>query len=52
MDIVKVLQPFFSWLLEYFSVTISVGGYSFTIGALFMWSMLFVIVIGILKGLV
>lgn len=51
MDIVKVLQPFYSWLLDYFSISVTVGGYSFTVGALYMWCMLFIIVVGVLKGL-
>jgi len=51
MDIVKILQPFFSWLLEYFGITITLGGFSFTVGALYMWLIIACILIGFLRGL-
>jgi len=50
MDVLEVLSPVWDFLARYFSIEISLGGFSFTVGALTMWSILVVILIGFLKG--
>ena len=37
MDLIDVLKPFFDFLSRFLSVSISLGGFSFTIGALWLW---------------
>lgn len=51
VDIVEILKPLFDFLAYYFEIPIVLGGYTFTIGALFMWCILVVIMIGFVKGL-
>lgn len=51
MDLVSILQPFFVWLLDYFSIAITLGGFTFSIGALYMWFILACILIAFVKGM-
>lgn len=51
MDLINVLQPFFDFFLEFCAVEITLGGFSFTVGALFIWCILVGIVINFMKGL-
>ena len=51
MDLVDVMKPFWSFLERFFSVTITLGGFSFSVGAFFMWSFLLVVLVGFLKGM-
>ena len=51
MDLLEVLKPFFDFLIEYLNIQLTVGGFSFTIGALFLWCALVLVVIWFLKGL-
>lgn len=51
MDILNVLQPVWDFFVTYCSTVISIGGYSFTVGALFVWCILASILIGFFRGL-
>ena len=51
MDLLTVMQPFWDFLAYFFSVNVTLGGYTFTVGAFFMWCVLAVILIGFVKGL-
>lgn len=37
MDLLNVMQPFFDFLYRFFSIRVTLGGYSFTVGALWLW---------------
>lgn len=51
MDLLEVLQPFFDFFVKFCAVNITLGGFSFTVGALFIWCILACILIGFVKGL-
>lgn len=51
MDLLDVLQPFFDYIARFCAVTLTFGGFTFSVGALFLWCALATIVIGFLKGL-
>ena len=51
MDLLNVMQPFFAFLSKFFSVNITLGGFTFSVGAFFIWCILAMILIGFVKGL-
>lgn len=51
MDLISVLTPFFNFFERYCATVITIGGFSFTIGALFLWCILAVLVINFIRGL-
>lgn len=51
MDLITVLKPFFDFFVRFCNVSITLGGYSFSVGALFMWCIIATILIGFVKGL-
>lgn len=51
MDLLDVMMPFWTFLARFFSVSITIGGYTFTVGAFFLWCALVIVLIGFLKGL-
>lgn len=51
MKLLDVLRPFFDFFVEYCNIEIDLGVGSFTVGALFLWCALALVVIGFLKGL-
>lgn len=51
MDLIDVLKPFFSFLVDYFAVEITLAGYTFSVGALYMWCFLVIVLIMFVKGL-
>lgn len=51
MDLVSVLKPFFDFFVTFCNVSITLGGFSFSVGALFMWCFLGSILIGFIRGL-
>lgn len=51
MDLISVLLPFWSFLEKFFAVSITLGGFTFSVGAFFMWCILATILICFVKGL-
>ena len=51
MDLIEVMKPFWSFLEKFFGVTITLGGFSFSVGSFFMWCILATLLIWFLKGL-
>lgn len=51
MDLLDVMMPFWNFLVRFFGVSVTLGGYTFTVGAFFMWCILAMILIGFVKGL-
>ena len=51
MDLLEVLRPFFDFFIDYCSIVISLGGFSFTVGSFFLWCGLVLIIAGFVKGL-
>lgn len=51
MDLITVLKPFFDFFVRFCGTTVSLGGYSFTVGTVFLWCIIATILIVFLKGL-
>lgn len=51
MDLLEVLIPFWDFLERYFGVSVTLGGFSFTVGAFLIWCILAMLLIGFVKGL-
>lgn len=51
MDFGNVFRIVGQFFIDYCSITVSMFGVSFTVGALFMWCALALILIGFVKGL-
>lgn len=51
MDLIIVLKPFFDFFVTFCGTQITLGGFSFSVGALFIWCFLATILIGFMKGL-
>lgn len=51
MDLLDVLSPFFDFLYEFLAVNITLGGYTFTVGAFWLWVIICGVIIVFLKGL-
>lgn len=49
MDLIDVLQPFFDFFMKYCNVTLTLGGYSFSVGSVFLWCIFAVLLITFLK---
>lgn len=51
MDLVAVMAPFWSFFEHFLGVSITLGGFTFTVGAFFIWCILATILIVFVKGL-
>lgn len=51
MDMLNVFSPIMDFLYEYFAVNITLGGYTFSVGALWLWGIICGLAIVFLKGL-
>lgn len=51
MDIVEVFEPLWSFFVKFCNVQMTLGGYTFSVGALFVWCVLASILICFVKGL-
>lgn len=51
MDILNIFSPFFDFLYKFLSVNITLGGYTFSVGALWLWAIICGFIIMFLKGL-
>ena len=51
MDLLDVISPFFDFLYKFLAVNITLGGYTFSVGALWLWVIIGCLLIAFLKGL-
>lgn len=51
MDLIDVLRPFFAFLEKFLSVNVTLGGYTFSVGAFILWLIIGGLVIAFLKGM-
>ena len=51
MDLLDVISPFFDFLYKFLNVNITLGGYTFSVGALWLWVIICCLLIAFLKGL-
>lgn len=51
MDLISVLKPFFDFFVKFCDTSLSLGGYTFTVGSVFIWSIVAGILISFVKGL-
>lgn len=51
MDIVNVFKPVVDFFVQYCSIVVVIGGYSFTVGAFILWCIIAMILISFVRGL-
>lgn len=51
MDLLDVFRPFFDFLGRFFAVQMTLGGYTFSVGAFMLWMIIGGIIIAFLKGM-
>lgn len=51
MDLITVLKPVFDFFVKFCGVTLTLGGYTFTVGTVFIWCFIASILIGFVRGL-
>lgn len=51
MDLINVFKPIVDFFVEYCSVVVTIGGFSFTVGALLIWCAIVILLGGFLRRL-